>query len=105
MLDWDRIDTVLLDMDGTVLDLHFDSRFWMHEVPAGYGRARGWSRDEAWSVLQPRLKAMEGTLQWYCIDHWSRELDLDVLSMKHDLAHLIRFRDGARNFLRALRQA
>ena len=28
MVDWDSIDTVLLDMDGTLLDLHFDNYFW-----------------------------------------------------------------------------
>jgi putative hydrolase of the HAD superfamily len=105
MLDWDRIDTVLLDMDGTVLDLHFDSRFWLHLVPTAYGEARGLSRDQAWSELEPRLKRVEGTLQWYCLDYWSRELQLDVAQMKHELAHLIRFRDDAEAFLRRLRSS
>ena len=90
-------------MDGTLLDLHFDSRFWLEHVPTVYGRARGLSRDEAWRVLAPRLKRVEGTLQWYCLDYWSRELGLDLARMKHELAHLIRFRDGAEAFLRRLR--
>ena len=34
MLDWERIDTVLLDMDGTLLDLHFDNHFWREHLPA-----------------------------------------------------------------------
>ena len=33
MLDWRDIDTVLLDMDGTLLDLHFDSHFWLEHLP------------------------------------------------------------------------
>jgi 5'-nucleotidase len=32
-LDWNNIDTVLLDMDGTLLDLAFDSQFWLQDVP------------------------------------------------------------------------
>ena len=28
-VDWDRIDTVLVDMDGTLLDLAFDNFFWL----------------------------------------------------------------------------
>ncbi len=28
VLDWDSIDTVLVDMDGTLLDLNFDNVFW-----------------------------------------------------------------------------
>jgi 5'-nucleotidase len=31
--DWREIDTVLLDMDGTLLDLEFDSHFWLSLVP------------------------------------------------------------------------
>ena len=27
MIDWTSIDTVLLDMDGTLLDLHYDNAF------------------------------------------------------------------------------
>ncbi len=103
MLDWSRIDTVLLDMDGTLLDLYFDSRFWLHEMPTRYGHGRGMTRDEAWSVLEPRLKAVEGTLDWYCVEYWSRELDIDIVALKREFAHLIQFRDGARAFLQAVR--
>lgn len=36
MLDWTAIDTVLLDMDGTLLDLHFDNFFWLEYLPLRY---------------------------------------------------------------------
>ena len=36
MLDWSKISTVLLDMDGTILDLHFDNHFWLHHLPLRY---------------------------------------------------------------------
>ena len=41
MLDWSRIDTVLLDMDGTLLDLNFDNYFWQKHLPLRYAEARG----------------------------------------------------------------
>ncbi len=91
-------------MDGTLLDLHFDTRFWLHHLPSAYGRRRGLDRDAAWRAIEPRLRRVEGTLEWYCLDYWSRELDLDVAELKRELAHLIRFRDGAREFLERLRR-
>ena len=32
-IDWTKIDNILLDMDGTVLDLSFDDYIWNYEVP------------------------------------------------------------------------
>ena len=31
--DWSCIEVVCLDMDGTVLDLHFDNLFWLEVLP------------------------------------------------------------------------
>ena len=42
---------------------------------------------------------LQGTLEWYCVDFWSRELDLDILALKTELRHLIKLRPGARSFL------
>lgn len=40
MLAWQEIDTVLLDMDGTLIDLHFDNYFWQRLVPERWGQER-----------------------------------------------------------------
>src|SRR4029450_6045132 len=80
--DWERIDTVLLDLDGTLLDLAFDTFFWWHHIPAMYGASRSMAPQHARELLQPRLKAREGTLDWYSVHYWSRELGLDVPALK-----------------------
>lgn len=103
-LDWDRVRTVFLDMDGTLLDLHFDNHFWIEEVPARWGAARGLAPEEAKRSLHPRFKAVEGTLNWYCLDHWARELELDILKLKHELAHLIRVLPHVHDFLHFARR-
>jgi 5'-nucleotidase len=102
---WERIDTVLIDLDGTLLDLAFDNWFWLERVPHAYGEARGLDPAEARARLLPKYKAHEGTLPWYCIDHWSRELALDIRGLKRAEAARIGWLPGARDWLEALGRA
>jgi putative hydrolase of the HAD superfamily len=102
---WCQIDTVLLDLDGTLLDLAFDNRFWRECVPDAWARARCIEVEQARALLAPRFRAREGTLDWYCIDYWSRELGLDIAALKHAEAHGICWLPGAREFLVRVRAA
>jgi len=101
--DWDRIETVCLDMDGTVLDLHFDNLFWLDVLPRRWGAARSLDFDAAMAQLKPRFDAKRGTLDWYCVDHWSDELGLDIPALKHEFRDEIRYLEGAADFLDLLR--
>ena len=88
-LDWTTIDTVLLDMDGTLLDLNFDNHFWQAHVPVRYAEARGLSLDDARQDLMARYHARAGSLEWYSVDYWETELELDIMRLKQEVAHLI----------------
>jgi HAD superfamily hydrolase (TIGR01509 family) len=103
MINWDSIDTVLLDMDGVLLDLAFDNFFWQRYVPRRYAQVHGLGHEEAVQHVHARLHAHLGTLNWYCLDFWSRELRLDMAALKREVAHHIAPRPGAERFLRALR--
>lgn len=102
--DWDRIDTVLLDMDGVILDLAFDNRFWLQVIPAAFGAANRMSTEQARAHLQPWFSETAGTLDWYCLDHWTRKLGLDVTALKQAERHHVRYLDGARAALPRIRQ-
>ncbi len=102
---WSLIDTVLLDLDGTLLDLAFDNYFWREVIPAAYAAARSLTLDEARALLQLRFRAHEGMLSWYCVEHWSRELELDVIAIKRTVAERVAWLPGAQQFLRSVRAA
>ena len=102
-LPWQTIETVFLDMDGTLLDLHFDNHFWREHVPLRYAEKHKLSVDEAKQTLYPRFRSVEGTMDWYCVDYWSRELDLDISALKRELEHLIQVHPHVAEFLQALR--
>jgi len=105
VFDWRDIDTVLLDMDGTLLDLHFDNFFWLEHVPRRYAEARGLSLQAAKAELFARYQDIQGTLEWYCVDHWSRELGLDIALLKEEVNHLINVHPYVTEFLDLLQQA
>ncbi len=103
MINWKHINTVLLDMDGTLLDLHFDNYFWQEYVPLRYSQNHSISLELAKQELEPRFTRMIGKLEWYCLDYWGKELDLDIVAMKREITHLISFRPYAQEFLQKLR--
>ena len=104
-LPWPDIDTVLLDMDGTLLDLHFDNHFWLELLPQRYAELHGISRAMAELELAPLFNEHVGKLTWYCLDYWTRELNLPIREMKREIAELIALRPSADDFLAALREA
>ena len=104
-LPWRDIDTVLLDMDGTLLDLHYDNHFWLEHLPQRYAELHGISRAMADLELTPLFENNAGQLKWYCLDFWSRELKLPVRELKLETAHLIALRPDADTFLAAIKQA
>ncbi len=103
VVDWEAVDTVLLDMDGTLLDLHFDNRFWLEHLPRRYAEHHGLEPEAARSALYARYKAVEGTLDWYCLDFWTRELGMDVALLKEEVEHLIAVHPHVVEFLDAVR--
>lgn len=100
---WDRIDTVLLDLDGTLLDIAFDNHFWLQRIPAEFARAGGLTVEQARAQLLPRFRTREGTLDWYCIEFWSRELGLDVADLHRQERERIAWLPGAVEFLSRVR--
>lgn len=96
---WSDIDTLLVDMDGTLLDLAFDNFFWLELVPAEYASVTGLPLEVAREDLMSRYEAVVGTLPWYCVDHWTQQLGLDLTRLKHAHRHRIRYLPRAQEFL------
>jgi len=99
MIDWQQIHSVFLDLDGTLLDLHYDNHFWLEHIPVRYAEHHGISEAESREQLNQKYHAVMGTLDWYCVDYWSNELQLDIPVLKHEVAHKIAVRPQVIEFL------
>ena len=100
---WDTIDTILLDMDGTLLDKHFDDYFWEHYVPEIFAEKNDLTPREARIELLARYKSIEGTLAWTDLDYWSEKLNLDIPALKLKIDHLIQVHPYVIDFLQYCR--
>ncbi|MDX1588378.1 MAG: GMP/IMP nucleotidase [Oleiphilaceae bacterium] len=105
MIDWQPVSTVLLDMDGTLLDLHYDSYFWLTHLPKRYAESRKIPIEDARALILDRIRREQGTLNWYCVDYWSDQLKLDVARLKAEVSHKIGFRPHVQAFLRQLQRS
>ena len=102
-INWSEISTVLIDMDGTILDLHFDNHFWLEHLPLRYSEKMSISLDAAKAKLKADYLAVVGTIEWYCLDYWTERTQMSIKELKREIQHLIRLRSDATGFLLALR--
>ncbi|MDB5986608.1 MAG: nucleotidase [Nevskia sp.] len=105
IVDWNGIDHVLLDMDGTILDLAFDNYFWSELVPQRYAQLHGLSVEAAIAALAPRFESARGQLNWYCLDYWSELTGLDIAGLKREIRARIAPLPGSAEFIQAVRDS
>lgn len=102
-VNWQQVHSVFLDMDGTLLDLHFDNHFWREHLPAAYANRHQLSLHEAKTQLYQQFLETRGSLAWYCVDYWTQQLEIDIMVLKAEVAHLIALQPHVLEFLTALR--
>ncbi|MGK0380888.1 MAG: FMN phosphatase YigB (HAD superfamily), partial [Flavobacteriales bacterium] len=102
-LAWKNIHTVLLDMDGTLLDLHFDNHFWLEHMPKKLAEKHSISLQAAKDIMAVETQQVMGTLSWYCLDFWAEKLDMDIVEAKREIEHLISIREDSLPFIDALK--
>lgn len=103
-LAWNDINTVLLDMDGTLLDRHFDDHFWLEHVPKRYAAKHGTTVEESKAKLYAMFRSQENTLNWTDLDYWTDQLGLDIPLLKQEVDHLIAVHPDVIEFLDFLRR-
>ncbi|WP_428241227.1 GMP/IMP nucleotidase [Gynuella sp.] len=110
MIKWEQVDWVFLDMDGTLLDLHFDNHFWLNLVPEQLAH-RDFNHlpfdqaiDASRAAVYERYQSVQGTLDWYSTEYWNQTLQLPIMELSQQQQHRIRYRYDSEQFLKWLKQ-
>ena len=103
-VNWNKIESILLDLDGTLLDLNFDLHFWLEYIPKVYSEKHNISFQDAKKIIVSRIESQEGKLTWYCLDFWEENLELDIMKLKKDISYLIQVHKHVLDFLNAARK-
>ena len=65
---WQKIDVVLLDMDGTLIDLHFDNTLWNKAMPERFAATHNIPQEQADELLFEHMRQHAATPNFYCLD-------------------------------------
>lgn len=101
--DWTSIDTVCLDLDGTLLDQAYDNHIWRDLVPQRFAVANSLEMHAAYAEIARRFAERSGTIDWYCIEYWSRNLGIDIGALHREVRSHVAWLPGAREFLEQMR--
>lgn len=104
VINWQEIDTLLLDIDGTLLDRNFDNVVWEELLPARFGAANSLEIDEARELLERHMRDVGRTLDYYRTDYWTEYTGVNLLELHEEAGHLLKFRPGTRLFLDWVRE-
>ncbi len=94
-----------LDLDGTLLDQAYDNHIWRDLVPQRFAIAHSMELHAAYTEIKRRFEERSGTLDWYCIEYWSRSLNIDIGALHREVRSHVAWLPGAREFLVRMRAA
>lgn len=93
---------IFFDMDGTLLDLAFDTYIWMQLVPERWAVEHQATLEQAKSKLYQYYLQFQGSLNWYSSQFWRQHIGVDAFAVQQENRHLIAPRFGCFELLNAL---
>jgi putative hydrolase of the HAD superfamily len=72
---------ILSDLDGVILDLSYDIKFWELWLPENVADQTNQSIEEAQAKIQAEIDAQRGTLNFYDLNYWDDLLNVDCMQI------------------------
>jgi len=72
---------ILSDLDGVILDLAYDKKFWELWLPEQVTRQTNKSIEEAKAEIMTEIDIQRGTLNFYDLNYWDDLLNVDCMQI------------------------
>ena len=72
---------ILSDLDGVILDLNYDMKFWQSWLPEHVANQTNQSIEETQAEIQAEINKQRGTLNFYNLNYWDDFLNVDCMQI------------------------
>ena len=72
---------ILSDLDGVILNIEYDIKFWESWLPEHIASQLNLSEEEARSEILAKIDIQKGTLNYYDLNYWDDLLNIDCMQI------------------------
>ena len=93
---------ILLDLDGVILNLDYDIKFWESWLPEHLASQSNQSLKEVKTKIQAEIDIQRGTLNFYDLNYWDDLLSVDCMEIIREQEEKCSYLEGSYEALQRL---
>ena len=93
---------ILLDLDGVILNLEYDVKFWQSWLPDHVANQSNRSLEEIKAEIQAEIDIQRGTLNFYDLNYWDNLLNVDCMNIIKEQEEKCSYLEGSYEALQRL---
>ena len=93
---------ILSDLDGVILNLEYDIKFWESWLPEHVASQSNQSLEETKAKIQAEIDTQRGTLNFYDLNYWDDLLNIDCMQIIKDQEEKCSYLEGSYEALQRL---
>ena len=93
---------ILLDLDGVILNLEYDIKFWESWLPDHVANQSNRTLEEIKAEMQAEIDIQRGTLNFYDLNYWDDLLNVDCMKIIKEQEEKCSYLEGSYEALQRL---
>ena len=93
---------ILSDLDGVILNLDYDIKFWESWLPEHVASQSNQSLEETKAKIQAEIDTQRGTLNFYDLNYWDDLLNIDCMKVIKEQEEKCSYLEGSYEALQRL---